>query len=166
MIFSIAGMLPISEHNKNKYAKPAIRLAKHVKKNIALNLNKEKNVFELLTNNPQDSFMVAKNHWFFSTKTKEIQFAEDLLTDLSNRELSLTLRNKIKEIKQRKMSNIANSLMDEDAEQEYISLIRRMYKEGKLDKVIEDIKREEDIKESEALVNEECPVVAPTDLGL
>ena len=56
--------------------------------------------------------------------------------------------------------------MDENAEQEYISLIRRMYKEGKLDKVIEDIKREEDIKDSEALGNEECPVVSPTDLGL
>ena len=79
------------------------RVAKDALKQMEYILNKQENVYEFLKNTPQLAFAVAKNHLFFSKKEKEIQFATDVLTDLSNRELSAATRKQLEEIKSRSL---------------------------------------------------------------
>lgn len=106
MLLSYHEVLPIK--TDKRYLKLASKVANNALKQMECVLNREANVYELLKNKPQLAFAVAKNHLFFSKKNKEIQFATDVLTDLSNRELSLELQKQLKIIKSRK-SNFGKS---------------------------------------------------------
>lgn len=171
MIYAYAGSLPISESGQYKRAKQALRIAKDVKKEIKKTLSKKEDAIEFLKEDPQLAFVVAKNYGLFSEKQKEKQFAAELLKYLSNREFSTSLTDKIAEIKQRKMKSIGQTLMSDEGEQEYISLIRRMYREGSLDRVVEQVVSEGTKpapKATSLLSDTEEPitVVTPDDVGV
>ena len=102
MLVSYHHVLPIPPDKR--YIKLAKRVARDALKQMEYILNKQENVYEFLKNTPQLAFAVAKNHLFFSKKEKEIQFATDVLTDLSNRELSAVTRKQLEEIKSRSLA--------------------------------------------------------------
>ena len=139
LLYYYAAELPLTDSERRKYLRPAKKVAKEVLKKMEYILNKEENVYEFLKNKPQLAFAVAKNHWFFSKKDKEKVFATDVLTDLSNRELSAETKKKIEEIKSRLLE------------------------------VIEETKAEKKQSLLEKLNGthwDEIKTVAPTDLGL
>ena len=140
LLYCYAEELPLTDWERRKYLRPAKKVAKEVLKKMEYILNKEDNVYEFLKNKPQLAFAVAKNHWFFSKKEKEKIFAQDVLTDLSNRELSTETKKKIEEIKSR--------LLEEVVEETNVE------------------KKQTLLEKLNSTHWDEIKIVAPTDLGL